>query len=121
MPINRKYSINDNIEAVKYYTKKTRTKITFEYVMLKDVNDRTEDIKALTKLCRSLPAKVNLIPFNSLAHMNPGGFSEKLLPSDSERINEFVSKLKSGGITVMLRNTQGDDIAAACGQLAYQT
>jgi 23S rRNA (adenine2503-C2)-methyltransferase len=119
MPVNKKYSLKENIEAIKYYTKQTRTKITFEYVMLKDINDRKEDIKALTKLCRILQGKVNVIPFNSLEHMNPGGLSAKLVPSSTERINNFVNELKSNGITVMLRNTQGDDIAAACGQLAY--
>ncbi len=119
MPVSKKYSLKENIEAIKYYTKKTRTKITFEYIILKDINDRKEDIKALTKLCRSLPGKINVIPFNSLEHMNPGGVSAKLLPSSAERINKFIDKLKANGITVMLRNTQGDDIAAACGQLAY--
>jgi len=118
MPVNKKYPFKENIEAIKYYTKKTRTKITFEYIMLKDINDRKEDIKALTKLCRSLPGKINVIPFNSLEHMNPGGVSAKLLPSSPERIDKFVDELKGNGITVMLRNTQGDDIAAACGQLA---
>ena len=121
MPINKKYSLKENVEAINYYSKKTRTKITFEYVMLKDINDRKEDIKALTKLCRSLPGKVNVIPFNSLEHMNPGGLSAKLLPSSAERINNFVNELKANGITVMLRNTQGDDIAAACGQLAIKS
>ena len=121
MPINKKYSLKENVEAINYYSKKTRTKITFEYVMLKDINDRKEDIKALAKLCRSLPGKVNVIPFNSLEHMNPGGLSAKLLPSSAERINNFVNELKANGITVMLRNTQGDDIAAACGQLALKS
>ena len=60
-----------------YYAKKTRTKITFEYVMLKDINDRQEDIEALTRLCRSIPGKVNVIPYNSLIHMNPGGVCGK--------------------------------------------
>jgi len=121
MPINKKYSLKENVEAINYYSKKTRTKITFEYVMLKDINDSKEDIKALTTLCRSLPGKVNVIPFNSLEHMNPGGVSAKLLPSSAERINNFVNELKANGITVMLRNTQGDDIAAACGQLAIKS
>jgi 23S rRNA (adenine2503-C2)-methyltransferase len=121
MPVNKKYSLKENIEAIKFYTKKTRTKITFEYIMLKDINDRKEDIKALTKLCRSLPGKINVIPFNSLEHMNPGGVAAKLLASSAERISEFVNELKANGITVMLRNTQGDDIAAACGQLAIKS
>jgi 23S rRNA (adenine2503-C2)-methyltransferase len=88
--------------------------------MLKDINDRYEDIKALTKLCRSLPSKINVIPFNSLEHMNPAGLSAKLKPTSKNRIEEFVSRLRENNITVMVRNTQGDDIAAACGQLAIK-
>ncbi|HEY7751993.1 MAG TPA: 23S rRNA (adenine(2503)-C(2))-methyltransferase RlmN [Ignavibacteriaceae bacterium] len=120
MPINKKYSYKENIEAVRYYSQKTGTRITFEYVMLKDINDRNEDIKELTKLCKSLPSKINVIPFNSLQHMNPGGLSAKLQPTNKTRIQEFVSKLREKNITVMVRNTQGDDIAAACGQLAIK-
>ncbi|MBT8380313.1 MAG: 23S rRNA (adenine(2503)-C(2))-methyltransferase RlmN [Ignavibacteria bacterium] len=119
MPINKKYSLAENIEAIKNYSKKTNTKITFEYVMLDGINDRDEDIKALVKLCSTLPCKVNIIPFNSLEHMNPGGFAATLKPSPINRIENFADKLKEKNITVMLRNTQGDDIAAACGQLAY--
>lgn len=58
MPINKKYSLRQNIEAVKYYAEKTGTKITFEYVMLKDVNDRNEDVNALVKLCSEIPSKI---------------------------------------------------------------
>jgi 23S rRNA (adenine2503-C2)-methyltransferase len=119
MPINKKYSLKENLNAVRYYTRKTGTRITFEYVMLKDLNDRDEDIKALVKLCSSLPSKINVIPFNSLEHMGPGGLSAMLRPTAKFRIEEFVQKLREKNITVMVRNTQGDDIAAACGQLAY--
>jgi len=119
MPINKKYSLEENLNAVRYYAKTTGIRITFEYVMLKNINDRNEDIKALTKLCGSLPSKINVIPFNSLQHMNPGGLSAKLQPTAKSRIEEFVRKLRENNITVMVRNTQGDDIAAACGQLAY--
>jgi 23S rRNA (adenine2503-C2)-methyltransferase len=119
MPINRKYSLNENIEAIKNYSNKTDTKITFEYVMLKGINDRDEDIRALVKICSTLPSKVNIIPLNSLEHMNPGGFAATLNPSSKARIEIFANKLREKNITVMLRNTQGDDISAACGQLAY--
>ena len=88
--------------------------------MLKDVNDRNEDANALVKLCSSMPSKVNIIPFNSLKHMNPTGFAAELEPTSHNRIEEFAQRLRDKNITVMLRNTQGDDIAAACGQLAYQ-
>lgn len=119
MPVNEKYSLKKNIEALKDYTKITGTRITFEYVMLKDINDRNEDVKAIARLMSSLPSKLNIIPFNSLKHMNPSGLAVELESSSEDRILRFADKLREKNITVMLRNTQGDDIAAACGQLAF--
>ena len=118
MPINKKYPLNQIIEAVKYYSQKTGTRITFEYVMLKGINDREEDIAALGRLCSEIPSKINVIPFNSLQHMNPKGLSAELKPTSKSRIEEFVRKLREKNITVTVRFTQGEDIAAACGQLA---
>jgi len=120
MPINEKYSLAENMEAIKYYLGKTKSRITFEYTMLAGVNDRDEDLKALVRLCSSLPSKINIIPFNSIKHMDPDGFSGQLEPTSMENIREFVDKLRAKNITVMLRDTQGDDIAAACGQLAVK-
>ncbi len=121
MPINNKYSLAENLEAVKYYAKQTDTRITFEYIMLKDLNDRSDDLNALIKLCKSIPCKINVIPFNSIAHMNPTGFAKELEPSQKFVIDEFVKTLRDNNITVIVRYTQGDDIAAACGQLANKT
>ncbi len=118
MPINKRYPLAETIEAIKYYSRITDTQITFEYTMLKDINDRDEDVRALTKLCRSLPSKLNVIPFNSIAHMSQDGISKELEPTSLSDIGKFVEKLRNNGITVMVRDTQGDDIAAACGQLA---
>ncbi len=118
MPINIKYSLAENIEALKYYARQTKTRITFEYTMLKGVNDRPEDIKALIRLCSSLPSKINIIPFNSIKHMSPGGISQELEPTPKDKIDSFAQRLRDNNITVMIRDTQGDDIAAACGQLA---
>ncbi len=120
MPINKKYSLSENLEAVRYYAKQTDTRITFEYVMLKDLNDREDDLNALLRLCRSIPCKINVIPFNSISHMNPSGFAKELEPSQKFRVDEFVRTLRDAGITVIVRYTQGDDISAACGQLAYK-
>ncbi|MGA8263884.1 MAG: 23S rRNA (adenine(2503)-C(2))-methyltransferase RlmN [Ignavibacteriaceae bacterium] len=120
MPINEKYPLKQNIEALKYYYKKTNTRITFEYVMLKGVNDRDEDINALVKLCSQMPSKINIIPFNSLQHMNPTGYAAELEPTPKQRIEDFAQKLRNKNISVFVRNTQGNDIAAACGQLAYK-
>ena len=119
MPINKKYSLKENFEALRLYSKKTGTRITFEYVMLKNINDRDEDLKALIKLSKEIPSKVNVIPFNSLKHMNPHGISAELESSPKKRIEEFSRKLREKDVTVIVRLTQGEDIAAACGQLAY--
>lgn len=119
MPINKKYSLKENIEALKYYSQKTKTRITFEYVMLKNINDREEDLKALVNLCSQIPSKINVIPFNSLKHMNPDGISAELEPTTRDKIENFIKKLRNRNITVTVRLTQGEDIAAACGQLAY--
>jgi len=120
MPINKKYSLKENIEAIKYYYKKTGMRITFEYVMLKDINDRDEDVKALIKLSKEISSKINLIPFNSLKHMDPAGLSAELETTPKQRIEEFAQKLRDNDLTVMVRLTQGKDIAAACGQLAIK-
>jgi 23S rRNA (adenine2503-C2)-methyltransferase len=120
MPINKKYSLAENLEAVRYYAKQTDTRLTFEYVMLRDLNDRNDDLNALIKLCKSLPCKINIIPFNSISHMHPTGFAKELEPSQKFRVDEFVNTLRNNDIVVMVRYTQGDDIAAACGQLAYK-
>lgn len=120
MPINLKYNIEENIDALKYYAKQTKTKIMFEYTMLKGINDRKEDLDALKKLCGQLPSKVNIIPFNSISHIANNGFSSTLEPTPFEEVKEFAEKLMSKDIFVMLRNTQGNDIAAACGQLAIK-
>ena len=120
MPINQKYSLQENLAVLKIYALKTRTRITFEYTMLKDLNDRDVDVKELSKICSRLPSKINLIPFNSIKHMGPGGISAELEPTPHYAIHQFAQKLRDNNITVMIRETQGDDIAAACGQLAIK-
>ncbi|MBU0559481.1 MAG: 23S rRNA (adenine(2503)-C(2))-methyltransferase RlmN [Bacteroidetes bacterium] len=118
MPINNKYSLSDNLDALKQYVRISKTKITFEYTMLKGINDRKEDAEALAKICKDIPSKVNVIPFNSIAHMSPGGISAELEPTSKSGILDFVEELRNRNVRVMVRETQGDDIAAACGQLA---
>ncbi|MFC2085060.1 23S rRNA (adenine(2503)-C(2))-methyltransferase RlmN, partial [Bacteroidota bacterium] len=120
MPINNKYNIQENLEALRYYSRKTRTRITFEYTMIKDINDSHDDIKNLVKISNQLPSKINIIPFNSIKHMNPGGISNRFESTPHDKILEFVQKLRENNLTVMIRETQGDDIAAACGQLAIK-
>jgi len=118
MPINKKYSLKQNIEALEYFYKQTKRRITFEYILLKDVNDSDKDVQGLTKLCKRIPSKINIIPFNSIAHTNPKGLGATLQPTSLEEFDEFVEKLRKNNLTVFVRNTKGSDIAGACGQLA---
>ncbi|MDA3860932.1 MAG: 23S rRNA (adenine(2503)-C(2))-methyltransferase RlmN [Melioribacteraceae bacterium] len=121
MPVNSRFPLSDVVDAIRYYGRVTDTRVMFEYTMLKGINDRDEDVKALTKLCRSLNSKLNVIPFNSIAHMSPDGISRELVPTSSEDIKAFVKKLSDNNVIVIVRDTQGDDIAAACGQLATES
>ncbi len=120
MPVNKKYPLKEIYDALEYYARKTKTRITFEYTMFDGLNDRAEDVKRLVKLTRRIPSKINLIPFNSIEHMNPESFSALLKPTPREKIEEFANRLRENNVSVFLRNTQGDDIAAACGQLAVK-
>ncbi len=120
MPINIKFPLETVIDSLKYYTSMVKNRITFEYTMLKGINDREEDIKGIVRLCSQLPSKINIIPFNSIKHIEPNGISAELEPTPYNEIEVFADKLRSKNITVMLRDTRGDDIAAACGQLAIK-
>ena len=114
MPINRRHRIQELLGACWQYAECLASRqITFEYVMLAGVNDAPRDAEILAKLLRDRPAKVNLIPFNSF----PG---TKYQCSSPERIDQFCTNLRSAGIVATIRRTRGDDIAAACGQLAGQ-
>lgn len=118
MPINKKYSLKQNIEALEYFYKQTRRRITFEYILLKGINASDKDVQGLIKLSKQIPSKINIIPFNSIAHINPKGLGAKLQPTSQEEFDEFVEKLRRNNVTVFVRNTKGNDIAGACGQLA---
>ncbi len=114
MPINRKYPIKDLIDAcVRYTQRKARTTITFEYTMLKGINDRPEHARQLIKLMRKVPSKVNLIPFNPF-------FGTRFERSEETVIRAFQKILLDADVLTMVRRTRGDDIDAACGQLKGQ-
>lgn len=110
MPINKKYPIKDLLEACRTFTMKPRNKITFEYILMKEINDSKEDALRLVKLLSPIKAKVNLIPFNE--HR---GSSFKR-PSSKE-ISDFLQILLDKKLTAITRKSKGDDILAACGQL----
>lgn len=110
MPINKKHPLNKLMEAVKYYLKTTGRRITFEYVMLAGINDRTEDAEKLMRLCRHLNISVNLIAYNKT--------STPFHPSPKSAVDRFVALLQSAKIVTAVRRNRGGEISAACGQLA---
>jgi 23S rRNA (adenine2503-C2)-methyltransferase len=115
VPLNRKYPIAELLDACRNYPGVSNAKrITFEYVMLKDVNDSIADAKALVRLLKGIPAKINLIPFNPW----PGS---KYECSDWEQIEKFSQVVFDAGYASPVRTPRGRDILAACGQLKSAT
>jgi len=115
MPINNKYPLEELMEACRTYPGVSQSRrITFEYVMLKGVNDADEDAERLTRLLKDIPAKVNIIPFNPW----PGTVYET---SSNTRIDKFSKILMNAGISAPVRKTRGQDILAACGQLKSES
>ncbi|QMU62636.1 MAG: 23S rRNA (adenine(2503)-C(2))-methyltransferase RlmN [Gammaproteobacteria bacterium] len=113
VPLNRRYPISELISACHRFLEDKHRKhsITFEYVMLDQVNDQPEHAKQLVKVIQALPSKVNLIPFNSFPN---SGYQR----SSDKAIEKFRDILQAAGITTITRRPRGEDIAAACGQLA---
>ena len=115
VPINKKWNIAELLDALRTYPKVSNSeRITFEYVMLKDVNDTDADARRLVKLIKGIPAKINLIPFNEW----PGSPYER---SDWSRIEAFADIIYKAGYASPIRTPRGEDIMAACGQLKSAT
>jgi len=115
VPINKRWNIEALLNALREYPRLSNSeRITFEYVMLKDVNDSDEDAHRLVKLIRGIPAKINLIPFNEW----PGAPYER---SDWKRIKAFADIIYKAGYASPIRTPRGEDIMAACGQLKSET
>ncbi|HQY43418.1 MAG TPA: 23S rRNA (adenine(2503)-C(2))-methyltransferase RlmN [Paracoccaceae bacterium] len=115
VPVNKKWNIETLLGALRDYPKLSNSeRITFEYVMLKGVNDSDADAKRLVKLIRGIPAKINLIPFNEW----PGSPYER---SDWDRIEAFADIIYKAGYASPIRTPRGEDIMAACGQLKSAT
>jgi len=112
VPINKKYPIKELLASCKRYVEgEVKRKITFEYVMLKDINDSPEQAWQLVKLLKNIPSKVNLIPFNPFPNTD-------YECSPKSTIDHFREILKKNGLVTVTRKTRGEDIDAACGQLA---
>ncbi|MBR9764157.1 MAG: 23S rRNA (adenine(2503)-C(2))-methyltransferase RlmN [Rhodobacteraceae bacterium] len=115
VPINKRWNIETLLDALREYPRLSNSeRITFEYVMLKDVNDSDEDARRLVRLIKGIPAKINLIPFNEW----PGSPYER---SDWSRIEAFADIVHKAGYASPIRTPRGEDIMAACGQLKSAT
>jgi 23S rRNA (adenine2503-C2)-methyltransferase len=115
VPINKRWNIETLLAALRDYPRLSNSeRITFEYVMLKGVNDSDADARRLVKLIAGIPAKINLIPFNEW----PGAPYER---SDWERIEAFADIVYKAGYASPIRTPRGEDIMAACGQLKSAT
>ncbi len=114
VPINKKYPLKELMDACRDNAKiAPRRTITFEYVMLDGINDSMQDARGLIKLLKTVPSKLNLIPFNPFPN-------NSYRCSSNETINRFKTVLNDAGIVTTVRKTRGDDIDAACGQLVGQ-
>jgi 23S rRNA (adenine2503-C2)-methyltransferase len=111
VPLNRKYPVAELLQACREYVGEGRRRVTFEYVLLDGVNDTDRHARELIRCLEGVPAKVNLIPFNPF----PGSRYRR---SPEARIRRFFELLNRAGIVTITRRTRGDDIDAACGQLA---
>ncbi|MCD2449683.1 23S rRNA (adenine(2503)-C(2))-methyltransferase RlmN [Methylicorpusculum oleiharenae] len=111
VPINKKYPLKELLEACRDNVKLApRRRITFEYVMLAGINDSVEDARAMIKLLKTVPSKINLIPFNPFPN-------SRYECSSAEVIDRFRAVLHNAGMVTTIRRTRGEDIDAACGQL----
>jgi len=111
MPINTKYPIGEVISAARYYSNRSKQRLTFEYVLIAGVNDDPQQALKLKSILHDLRCKVNLIPYNEI--------DDTLRQAGEERINEFMKPFLDMNIVVSVRRSKGDDIEAACGQLYY--
>jgi 23S rRNA (adenine2503-C2)-methyltransferase len=111
MPFSKSFPLSELKEALVYWYKKTGKKITYEYVVWKDINDKQQDIDALLKFCKYVPSKVNLIEYNSIG-------DEAFEQASEIAIESYRQQLEQHQIVVNIRISRGKDIDAACGQLA---
>lgn len=114
MPINETNPLEELAEALKYWYKKTKRKVTYEYVVWKGINDTIEHVQALVKFCKHIPCKVNLIEYNPI---DDGEFQQ----ASPEAIQLYQTTLERNGIIARIRKSRGKDIDAACGQLANKS
>lgn len=111
MPFNKTFPLTDLKEALRYWHHNTGKRVTYEYLIWKDINDKQKDIDALVQFCHVIPCKINIIEYNPIGDDN---FNQ----ADSAVTDAYQRALEKAGITVTVRRSRGKDIDAACGQLA---
>ena len=111
MPFTKNFPLTDLRQALEYWYSKTKSRVTYEYVVWKGINDDRQSVDALVKFCKYVPCKVNLIEYNPI---DDGEFQQ----ASEESIMMYIRALEAAGIVVKVRRSRGKDIDAACGQLA---
>ncbi|QLE01789.1 23S rRNA (adenine(2503)-C(2))-methyltransferase RlmN [Galbibacter sp. BG1] len=114
MPFNATFPLADLREALEYWYNKTKSRITYEYVVWRGINDRRKDVEALVQFCKFAPSKVNIIEYNPIG-------DDQFKQADSNALDMYKEILERNGITVTVRRSRGKDIDAACGQLANKS
>lgn len=114
MPFNAKFTLGDLRDSLQYWYNKTKSRITYEYVVWEGINDTQKDVDALVEFCRFAPSKVNLIEYNPI---DDGEFRQ----ASNAAIDRYVNSLERNNIVVTVRRSRGKDIDAACGQLANKS
>lgn len=112
MPVNRKHGLRELTDALRRYPLSKRQRITIEYTLIEGVNDSVRDAADMVELLRGIPVKVNLIPMNPIS-------ASSLRAPNADHVARFQAELSRRGLSVFVRKTRGDDVAAACGQLAF--
>ncbi len=111
MPVNKRNSLSELRDALVYFNEKTGQRITFEYLLMEGVNDSLKDAADFAEYCKSFPVKINIIEYNATS-------DKRFKRSSNDAFNEFVTHMKSKNLVVNVRRSRGQDIDAACGQLA---
>ena len=114
MPINESNNLATLRDALKYYYSKVKKLVTFEYIVFKDFNDTLEDAEALYSFSKHVPSKINIIEYNSIEKNN-------FINTSPKQLERFVRYLESYDLNIRIRKSRGEDIAAACGQLANKS
>lgn len=119
MPINKRFGLKELMSAIEYYCAKTNKRVTYEYIFFDGVNDTDDEVAQLIRFARRVPCKVNIIPFHSIAFTGIQGIAAALKPSP--KMQQLAERLRAANLCVFVRSNAGEDIDAACGQLAVKT